>query len=50
MIFCRDENLKNYFIANVKVYRDSNLIKTDDYYKTNCCLVLYLKQNRFEIQ
>ena len=34
---------------NVNVYRYSNLIKTDNYLKKNCCLVINLKQNRFEI-
>ena len=41
MIFRRDENLKKkFFIANVNVYRYSYLIKTDKYFKTNCCLVI----------
>ena len=34
MIFRRDENLKKIFIANVNVYRYSNLIKTDKYFRT----------------
>ena len=50
MVFCRDENFKKNFIANVNVYRYSNLIKTDRYVRTNCCLVTNLKQNRFEIK
>ena len=50
MIFCGNENLKKNFIANVNVYRYSNLIKTDKYFRTNCCLVINLKQNRFEIK
>ena len=50
MIFRVDENLKNCFIANVKVYRHNNLIKTDIYFRTNCCLAINLKQNRFEIK
>ena len=50
MIFRGDENLKKIFIANVIVYRYSNLIKTDKYFRTNCCLVINLKQNRFEIK
>ena len=40
MIFRGDENLKKLFIANVNVYRYSNLIKTDKYFRTNCCLVI----------
>ena len=47
MIFRGDEN---FFIANVNVYRYSNLIKTDKYFRTNCCLVINLKQNRVEIK
>ena len=43
MIFRGDENLKNVFIANVNVYRYSNLIKTDKYFRTNCCLLINLK-------
>ena len=50
MIFCGDENFKKCFIANVNVYRYSNLIKTDNYLRTNCCLVINLKQNRFELK
>ena len=50
MIFRGDENLKKIFIANVNVYRYSNLIKTDKYLRTNCCLVINLKQNGFEIK
>ena len=50
MVFREDENLKQIFIANVNVYRYSNLIKTDRYFRTNCCLVINLKQNRFEIK
>ena len=49
MIFRGDENLI-FFIANVNVYRYSNLIKTDKYFRTNCCLGINLKQNRFEIK
>ena len=44
MIFRGDENLKKIFIANVNVYRYSNLIKTDKYFRTHCCLVINLKQ------
>ena len=44
------ENLKKIFIANVNVYRYSNLIKTDKYLRTECCLVINLKQNWFEIK
>ena len=36
----------NCFIANVNVYRFSNLIKTDNYFRTNCCIVINLKQFR----
>ena len=50
MIFRGDENLKKIFIANVNVYRYSNLMKTDKHFRTNCCLVINLKQNRFEIK
>ena len=51
MVFRGDENLKkNIFIPNVNVYRYSNLIKTERYFRTNCCLVITLKQNRFEIK
>ena len=50
MIFCGDEIKKKIFIANVNVYRYSNLIKTDKYFRTNCYLVIHLRQNRFEIK
>ena len=40
MIFRGDENLKKFFIANVNVYRYSNLIKTDKYSRINCCLFI----------
>ena len=52
MIFRGDENfkIKKFFIANVNVYRYCNLIKTDKYFRTNCCLVINLKQNRFGIK
>ena len=52
MIFSGDENSKIYFTANVNVYRYSNFIKrkTDNYFRTNCCLVINLKQNMFEIK
>ena len=49
MIFRGDENFKKIFIANVNVYRYSNLIKSDKYFRTHCCLVINLKQNRLEI-
>ena len=49
MIFRGDENLKRFFIANVNVYRYSNLIKNDKYFRTNCCLVINLQQTRFKI-
>ena len=50
MIFRGDENLKKIFISNVNVYRYNNFIKTVKYFRTNCCLVINLKQNRFEIK
>ena len=50
MIFLGDENSKKILIANVNVYRYSNLIKTDKYFRTNCCRVINLKQNGFEIK
>ena len=37
-------------IANVNVCRYSNLIKPYNYFRTNCCLVINLNQNRFEIK
>ena len=43
MIFRGDENLKKFLIANVNVYRYSNLIKTDKYLRTNGCLVINIK-------
>ena len=46
MIFRGDENLKKIFIANVNVCRYSYLIKTDKYFRTNCCLVINLKQKQ----
>ena len=50
LIFRGDENLKKIFIVNVNVYWYSDLIKTDKYLRTNCCLVINSKPNRFEIQ
>ena len=47
--FVEMKTSKNCFIANVNVYRYRNLIKTENYFRTNCCLVINLKQNRFEI-
>ena len=41
---------KHCFIANVNVYRYSNLIKLIIYFRTNCCSVINLKQNRLEIK
>ena len=38
------------YIANVDVYKYSNLINTDNYFRANCCLVINVKQNRFEIK
>ena len=50
MIFRGYENLKIIFFAFVNVYRLSNLTKTDKYFRNNYCLVINLKQNRFEIK
>ena len=51
MICLGDETFKKFFNANVNVNGYSNLIKkTDKYFRTNCCLVINLKQNRFEIK
>ena len=47
MIFRGDENLTKIFIANVNVNRYSNLKKTNKYFRTNCCLVINIRQNRF---
>ena len=49
MIFRGDENFKKILIANVNVYRYSNLIKTDNYFRTNCCLVINLKQSGLKL-
>ena len=50
MIFRGDENFKTkFFISNVNVYRHDNLIKTDKYFRTNCFLVINLKQTRFKL-
>ena len=43
LYFAEKKTSKNCFIANVNVYRYSNLIKTDNYFRTNCCLVINLK-------
>ena len=48
--FTLDKIIKMIFRGDVNVYRYSNLIKTDKYFRTNCCLVINLKQNRFEIK
>ena len=48
--FVEMKTSKNCFIANVNVYRYSNLIKTATYFRTNCCVVINLKQNRFKIK
>ena len=50
LYFVEMKTSKNCFITNVNVYRYSNLIKTDNYFRTNCFLVIKLKQNRFEIK
>ena len=49
LYFVEMKTSKNCFIANVNVSRYSNLIKTDNYFRTKCCLLINLKQNRFEI-
>ena len=49
-IFCEMKISNNFFIANVNVYRYSDLIKTLNHFRTNRCLVINLKQNRFEIK
>ena len=49
MIFRGDENFKKIFIANVNVYRNSDLIKTDKYFRTNYCLVINLKQTGLKL-
>ena len=48
LYFVEVETSNNCLIANVNVYRYSNLIKTDNYFRTNCCLVINFKQNRSE--
>ena len=50
LYFVETKTSKTCFIANVNVYRYGNLIKTDNYFRTNCSLVINLKQNRFEIK
>ena len=50
LYFVEMKTSKNCFIANGNVYRYSNLIKTDNYFRTNCCLVINLKQNRLQIK
>ena len=49
MIFGGDENLKKIFIANVNVYRCSNLIKTDKYFRTNCCLAININKTALKL-
>ena len=49
LYFVEMRTSKNCFIANVNNYRYSNLIKTDNYFRPNCCLFINLKQNRSEI-
>ena len=44
------KTFKKIFIANANVYRYSNLLKIDKYFRTNCFLVINSKQNRFEIK
>ena len=50
LYFVELKTSKNCFIANVNVYRYGNLIRTDNYFRINCCLFINLKQNRFEIK
>ena len=50
LYFVEMETSNNCFIANVNRYTCSNLIKTDNYFRINCCLVINFKQNRFEIK
>ena len=44
LYFVEMKTPKNCLIANVSVYRYSYLITTDNYFRTNCCLVINLKQ------
>ena len=48
--FVKMKTLKKIFIENINVYRNSYLIRTYKYFRANCCLVINLKQNRFEIK
>ena len=41
---------KNCCFAKVNVYRYGNLIKTDNYFRTSCCLVINLKQMTYIIR
>ena len=51
VIFSRDEKFKELLYCKSKcLYIYINLIKTDNYFTTNCFLVINLKQNRFEIK
>ena len=50
LYFVETKPSKKFFFANENVYRYSNLIKTDNFFETNGCLVINLKQNRFEIK
>ena len=50
MIFRGGETIKIIFITDVNVYRNSYLIKSYKYFRPNYCLVINLKQNRFEIK
>ena len=40
LYFVKMKSSKKCFIANVNVYRYCNLIKTDNHFRTNCCLVI----------
>ena len=50
MIVCGDEKFKKLLYCKCKCIKYSNLIKTDDHFRTNCCLVINLKLNRSEIK
>ena len=48
MIFRGDENFKNNSLLKIKTFKDIvTYLKADRYFRTNCCLVINLKQNRF---
>ena len=49
MIFRGDENFKKNLDCKCKCLY-GNLIEADKCFRTNCCLVINLKQNRFELE